>query len=169
MVMEGQDQQRTVIFLFMVATELLLLLTNIMQKIFRSLAAWVRIAGVFISKKKQCWISDNAIVAKSIIDDNEYFDYCLLKKLNLYNYHIGTGQQLLTQGVLNAIPCPAYSKEEICSFNQHMESVFKSINRYNAEINRLNRVCSALLSSISFQVNDGKAKSRKSFVMTKGV
>ena len=125
--------------------------------------------GSVYIEKKQCWISDNAIVAKSIIDDNEYFDYCLLKKLNLYNYHIGTGQQLLTQGVLNAIPCPAYSKEEICSFNQHMESVFKSINRYNAEINRLNRVCSALLSSLSLQVNDGKAKSRKSFVMTKGV
>ena len=47
-----------------------------------------------------CWVSDNAIFAKSKITKDEFFDYFLLKRLNLFNHHVGTGQQLLTQEIL---------------------------------------------------------------------
>ena len=38
-----------------------------------------------------CWVSDNAIFAKSKITKDEFFDYFLLKRLNLFNHHVGTG------------------------------------------------------------------------------
>lgn len=58
--------------------------------------------SVYIETQK-CWISDNAISAKSKLCEYEYYDYFLLKSLNLFNYHVGTGQQLLTQEILNRI------------------------------------------------------------------
>ena len=97
----------------------------------------------------QCWISDNAIVAKSKITTEEYFDYSLLRRLNLYNYHIGTGQQLLTQGILNNILCPEYTSEDITLFNQKMAPVFKSLRLYSREISQLNNAVIVLLSSIA--------------------
>ena len=50
-----------------------------------------------------CWVSDNAIFAKSNVSKDEFFDYFLLKSLNLFNHHVGTGQQLLTQEIMNSI------------------------------------------------------------------
>ena len=50
-----------------------------------------------------CWVSDNAIFAKSKVSTDEFFDYFLLKRLNLFSHHVGTGQQLLTQEILNNI------------------------------------------------------------------
>ena len=35
-----------------------------------------------------CWVSDNAIFAKSKITKDEFFDYFLLKRLNLFNHHV---------------------------------------------------------------------------------
>ena len=49
-----------------------------------------------------CWVSDNAISAKSKVSKDEFFDYFLLKWLNLFNHHVGTGQQLLTQEILRS-------------------------------------------------------------------
>ena len=65
--------------------------------------------GSIYLEQSLCWVSDNAICAKSKLSDKEYYDYFLLKKLNLFNYHVGTGQPLLTQQILNNIeickPC----------------------------------------------------------------
>ncbi len=104
--------------------------------------------SVYIEENK-CWISDNAIVAKSTVSEDEYFDYCLLKQMNLYSHHVGTGQQLLTQGILNTIPCPAFSKEDICAFNQRMQSVFRSMKLYSLEIDHLEGAIIVLLSSLA--------------------
>lgn len=104
--------------------------------------------SVFI-EQKPCWISDNAIVAKSLVSENEFFDYCLLKKLNLYNHHVGTGQQLLTQGILKAISCPDYATEEICNFNKKTELLFNSIKHHDQEINSLKNISALLLANLS--------------------
>lgn len=110
--------------------------------------------SVYIEENK-CWISDNAIVAKSTVAEDEYFDYCLLKQMNLYNHHVGTGQQLLTQGILNAIPCPAFSKEDICAFNQNMKSLFRSMRLYSLEIGHLEGAIIILLSSLASSRKNG--------------
>lgn len=104
--------------------------------------------SVYIEENK-CWISDNAIVAKSTVSEDEYFDYCLLKQMNLYSHHVGTGQQLLTQGILSAIPCPAFSKEDIRAFNLRMKPVFRSMKLYSLEIDHLEGAIIVLLSSLA--------------------
>lgn len=58
--------------------------------------------SVYISNGK-CWISDNAIIAKPKKNVDLYFIYYLLKSLNLNAMHIGSGQPLITQDILNRI------------------------------------------------------------------
>jgi type I restriction enzyme S subunit len=50
----------------------------------------------------KCWISDNAISAQSKINAN-MFSYFVLNNLNLNERSEGTGQPLITQGLLNRI------------------------------------------------------------------
>ena len=52
----------------------------------------------------KCWTSDNAIQAKSRNESSPLFIYYLLRNASLFSRHIGTGQPLMTQGILNAIP-----------------------------------------------------------------
>lgn len=51
----------------------------------------------------KCWISDNAISAKPVNDNDTKYAYYALKSLRLNERRIGTGQPLLTQGILNNI------------------------------------------------------------------
>lgn len=105
--------------------------------------------GSVYLENNPCWISDNAIVAKSSVTEDEYFDYCLLKNLNLYNHHVGTGQQLLTQGILSSISCPAYSIDDILCFNQLINPIFKSIIVFSKEKEYLKKLLNLLLSSLT--------------------
>lgn len=104
--------------------------------------------SVYIEEQK-CWVSDNAIVAKSKITNDEFFDYFLLKEFNLYDHHVGTGQQLLTQGILNSLECLSFSKDEMETFNQEAKPLFYMININNREIRMLNKTASILLSRLS--------------------
>lgn len=61
--------------------------------------------SVFISKEK-CWISDNAISGTSTYETDIFYIYYLLKSLNLNARHIGSGQPLITQDILNNILIP---------------------------------------------------------------
>ena len=96
-----------------------------------------------------CWVSDNAIFAKSKITKDEFFDYFLLKRLNLFNHHVGTGQQLLTQEILNNIEVPKPVTEQIELFNRKAASVFETIFTNSREIIRLQELSDLLLSRLS--------------------
>ena len=96
-----------------------------------------------------CWVSDNAIFAKSKIAKDEFFDYFLLKRLNLFNHHVGTGQQLLTQEILNNIEVPKPVTEQIELFNRKAASVFGTIFTNSREIIRLQELSDLLLSRLS--------------------
>ena len=65
---------------------------------------------------EKCWTSDNAIQAKSKNEDSPLFIYYLLRNASLPLRHIGTGQPLMTQAILNAIPVNEPSTQEIRSF-----------------------------------------------------
>ena len=93
-----------------------------------------------------CWVSDNAIFAKSKITKYEFFDYFLLKSLNLFNHHVGTGQQLLTQEILNNIDVPKPLTEQIEIFNRKAASVFETISKNRNEMIRLQELSDLLLS-----------------------
>lgn len=96
-----------------------------------------------------CWVSDNAIFAKSKITKDEFFDYFLLKRLNLFNHHVGTGQQLLTQEILNNIEVPKPVTEQIELFNRKAASVFETIFINSREIIRLQELSDLLLSRLA--------------------
>lgn len=96
-----------------------------------------------------CWVSDNAIYAKSKISKDEFFDYFLLKELNLFNHHVGTGQQLLTQEILNNIEVAQPNIEQIEQFNLKAKSVFATITDNKNEISQLQELSSLLLSRLS--------------------
>ena len=59
--------------------------------------------GCVYSHYGKCWISDNAIVGKVKDGNDFYYCYYLLKRLNLNSHHIGSGQPLMTQDILNNI------------------------------------------------------------------
>ena len=96
-----------------------------------------------------CLVSDNAIFAKSKITKDEFFDYFLLKRLNLFNHHVGTGQQLLTQEILNNIVVPKPVTEQIELFNRKAASVFETIFTNSREIIRLQELSDLLLSRLA--------------------
>ena len=96
-----------------------------------------------------CWVSDNAIFAKSKITKDEFFDYFLLKRLNLFNHHVGTGQQLLTQEILNNIEVPKPVTEQIELFNRKAALVFETIFTNSREIIRLQELSDLLLSRLA--------------------
>lgn len=96
-----------------------------------------------------CWVSDNAIFAKSKVSADEFFDYFLLKRLNLFNHHVGTGQQLLTQEILNNIEVAKPNIEQIEVFNAKAKAVFQKISANRNEIIRLQELSDLLLSRLA--------------------
>ena len=71
--------------------------------------------NTFLCSEK-CWTSDNAIQAKSKNEDSQLFIYYLLRNASLPSRHIGTGQPLMTQAILNAVPVNEPSTQKIRSF-----------------------------------------------------
>lgn len=96
-----------------------------------------------------CWVSDNAIFAKSKVSTDEFFDYFLLKSLNLFNHHVGTGQQLLTQEILNNIEVAKPDYEQIEEFNEKAKAVYETITDNKSEIVRLQELSDLLLSRLA--------------------
>lgn len=96
-----------------------------------------------------CWVSDNAIFAKSKISEDEFFDYFLLKGLNLFNHHVGTGQQLLTQEILNNIEVSKPDDKQVEAFNRRAKAVFETITANKSEIVQLQGLSDLLLSRLA--------------------
>ena len=96
-----------------------------------------------------CWISDNAIKATSKISDSQFFIYYLLKEAKLFERHIGTGQQLLTQGILASLKMTRPTDKDISEFNRLCGAVEKNRNLIIKEIDRLNQMKMLIVSQIS--------------------
>ncbi|MGN1457978.1 MAG: restriction endonuclease subunit S [Acutalibacteraceae bacterium] len=93
----------------------------------------------------KCWISDNAIQAKSKNEKSQLFIYYLLKNAALPSRHIGTGQPLMTQGILNAIPVNIPSTQKIDNFISICEPMHNIISANNCENTRLELLRDSLL------------------------
>jgi type I restriction enzyme S subunit len=87
-----------------------------------------------------CWVSDNAIYAKSKLCEKEYYDYFLLTALGLSNRNIGTSQPLLTQGILNSIEVPIPHNSVMEQFNDTVSALF-----FKIEENKKESACLATL------------------------
>lgn len=93
----------------------------------------------------KCWISDNAIQAKAKKSNSQLFIYYLLKNANLSARHIGTGQPLMTQGILNTIPLNIPSMETIQKFIEVCSPLQQLIDANSLENQRLSAMRDILL------------------------
>lgn len=100
--------------------------------------------NVFLSTN-DCWISDNAIQGKCKISKSQLFAYMLLKNAELPSRHIGTGQPLMTQGILNSIPCSIPPIEDILKFNEICTPLQITIENNYAENDNLSTIRDTLL------------------------
>ncbi len=96
----------------------------------------------------KCWISDNAISAKSKIDCN-MFTFYLLKELKLNERSEGTGQPLITQGLLNSIVVPKPKFELIEEFERYAIKLFSHEVLIEKETQKLTELKALLLSKMA--------------------
>ncbi len=62
--------------------------------------------------KQRCWVTDNAIRATALDDNDPRFLFYLLTTLRLNNWRAGSGQPLLNQDILSRIPAVAPPPDE---------------------------------------------------------
>jgi len=93
----------------------------------------------------KCWVSDNAISAKS---RNKFNMFCFytLKILNLNERSVGTGQPLLTQGILNNIQSVIPIENTISKYEIISNKLFKQSNIFNIELESLKSLRITILS-----------------------
>lgn len=65
--------------------------------------------GCVYKCESECWVSDNAILGQVKENYDYMYVYYLMKTLNIHDLHVGSGQPLMTQDILNNIivdiPC----------------------------------------------------------------
>lgn len=80
--------------------------------------------GTVYYEPDKCWISDNALFAESK-NSMHFYNYYLLKNINLNARQIGTGQPLITQGLLNKIRILLPAKSLMMKYNQIASELLK--------------------------------------------
>ncbi len=96
----------------------------------------------------KCWVSDNAISAKSRNNFNMFCFYTL-KILNLNERSEGTGQPLLTQGILNNIQSVIPIENTISKYEIISNKLFKQSNIFNIELESLKSLRITILSKMA--------------------
>lgn len=96
----------------------------------------------------KCWISDNAISAKSKNNSN-MFAYYTLSSLNLNERSEGTGQPLITQGLLNGIKVIVPNEKNIFEFEKMAIALFKYHDFTMQELDKLEVIKDLLLSKLA--------------------
>lgn len=97
---------------------------------------------------EKCWISDNAISAQSKINANMY-SYCVLNGLSLNERSEGTGQPLITQGLLNSIRVINPNINVIRLFENIAEVIYSDQNVKIQESKKLTELKDLLLSKMT--------------------
>ncbi len=104
--------------------------------------------GSLYRETGKCWISDNAISAKSRMDCN-MFSYFLMEELKLNERAEGTGQPLITQGLLNEIEVLLPKGDLIEEFEKIASIAFKLESQKDKENEKLNTLKNLILSKMT--------------------
>lgn len=80
--------------------------------------------GTVYYEPDKCWISDNALFAESK-NGAHFYNYYLLKNMNLNARQIGTGQPLITQGLLNKIKILLPPEPILKKYNERSSELLK--------------------------------------------
>jgi type I restriction enzyme S subunit len=100
----------------------------------------------------KCWISDNAISAKSKNNSN-MFAFYTLNSLNLNERSEGTGQPLITQGLLNMVKVIIPGNDITLKFERSIFALFKNMDlmiKYNKQLDNLKEL---LLAKMVKEIN----------------
>lgn len=116
--------------------------------------------------KDDCWVSDNAIVSTATEFSDIVYLYYLLKDLQLNKRHIGTGQPLLTQEILNNIIVeipPLETQQKIAKVLSDLDKKIKLNNEIN---NNLEQQAKAIFKSwfVDFEPFGGVQPSEMQFI-----
>lgn len=82
--------------------------------------------AVYYSTKKS-FVTENAIIAKSMKDVSSTFCFNLLRALNLNNFKVGSGQPLINQGILSGIDVVIPSVEVMRTYEEIVFSIYTKI------------------------------------------
>ena len=104
--------------------------------------------GSIYREPDKCWISDNAISAKSKNGCNMY-SYYLLEDLKLNERSEGTGQPLITQGMLNNIEITIPDKDIIELFERRVSKIYQHQNVLEKEMKKLVELKNLLLAKMA--------------------
>ena len=96
----------------------------------------------------KCWVSDNAIAGFSK-KNNQMYCFELLKSLDLNSRSEGTGQPLLTQGILNNIVICSVPEDFQNKFNTKANFLFGHTQILVQELERLRELESTILSKMT--------------------
>lgn len=108
--------------------------------------------GCVYSHYGKCWISDNAIVGKVKEGNDFYYCYYLLKTLNLNSRHVGSGQPLMTQEILNNI------EANTCDYKiqKKIGRILKNIDDKIEKNNEINNNLSEQLKTVFYEWFESK-------------
>ena len=117
--------------------------------------------GCVYSHYGKCWISDNAIVGKVKEGNDFYYCYYLLKRLNLNSRHVGSGQPLMTQEILNNIEINICDYETQRKIGKILKNIDDKINLNNEINNNLQEVINNIFISkfVNYDDYNGDYKS----------
>ena len=96
----------------------------------------------------KCWISDNAICGVSKSNYN-MFCFDLLKELNLNEKSEGTGQPLLTQGILNNIEIVIPNENTTIDYDKKSKILFNKLSIQSTELELLRELEITILSKMT--------------------
>ncbi|MGN0510037.1 MAG: restriction endonuclease subunit S [Lachnospiraceae bacterium] len=94
--------------------------------------------GTVYYEPDKCWISDNALFAESK-NNAPFYNYYVLKNMNLNARQVGTGQPLITQGLLNKIKVSLAPEPIVNKYNQIVSDFLKQqdiLRKQNANLSK---------------------------------
>lgn len=101
--------------------------------------------GCVYKCERECWVSDNAILGQVKENYDYMYVYYLMKTLNIHDLHVGSGQPLMTQDILNNIivDIPCYNEQ--VKIGKILNDIDKKIELNNQINNNLYEIGNELL------------------------
>ena len=96
--------------------------------------------GCVYKCENECWVSDNAILGQVKENYDYMYVYYLMKTLNIHDLHVGSGQPLMTQDILNNIivDIPCYNEQvKIGKFLNEVDKKIELNNQINNNLSEL--------------------------------
>lgn len=121
--------------------------------------------GSLYFSKQRCWVTDNAIRANAVNDNDSRFLFYLLSSLTLNNWRAGSGQPLLNQEILGRIPTSVPQPAEQRAIAGVLGSLDDKIEQNQRTARALERLTRAIFRAwfVDFEPVKAKAAGATSF------